>query len=688
MSTNKEMKTATASTLNQHVHPFDQLTGDEIIQTAAIVRQAKPEVDLVFNTITLKEPNKQVMLSYLGWDTSKPRITKVEREALVVILEKVTMKCYEAIVSLTHNTLKSWTYMPDVQPMLTMDDMFEVEELVLKDEKVIQECRELGITDMSCVFNDPWAIARHVSHPGREKRLMQALMYMRTCEEDNQYAHPLDFVPIIDLGLKKVIAIERIKPRDSKYSRPTIPLQQHNFLPEFVGEENYRKDVKPIIIQQPQGVSFTVKGNEIDWQKWNLRISMNYREGLVLHNISYQDGPEKRPLFYRISLSEMVVPYADTNTPHHRKHAFDVGEYGLGLCTNSLQLGCDCLGSIYYFDAVFNDHNGQPVEIPSAVCMHEEDYGILMKHTDYRNGRAHTIRSRRLVISQIVTVANYDYGLYYYFYQDGTFEYEVKATGELNTHVLAEDESAAGMGTIVAPQINAQYHQHFFTMRIDPMIDGQNNSVQQVDTYTLPYPTGHPKNPFGNGFTSDYTILKDTKEGQQNACYETQRFWKIVNTDRIHPYSKTPVGWKISSGHTAPFFAKDDSLVAERAGFAKKTLWVTPYDENQMFAGGFYCNQSGGDDTVEVWANREVQDIQQKDIVLWYTFGITHLPRVEDFPIMPVEYCGFTIKPCNFFIANPALDVPPTNKKINHSVLAHENSSKGEGPKSCCSTKL
>jgi primary-amine oxidase len=197
MSTVKEMKTVTASTTTQRVHPFDQLSADEIIQVAQITRQAKPNIDFVFNTITLKEPKKSIMLSYLGWDNSKPRVTKVEREALVICLEKVTMKCYEAIVSLSNNALKSWTYIPDVQPMLTMDEMFEVEELVIKDEKVRQECLELGITDMSSVFSDPWAIARHISHPGREKRLMQALMYMRTCEDDNQYAHPLDFVPIV-----------------------------------------------------------------------------------------------------------------------------------------------------------------------------------------------------------------------------------------------------------------------------------------------------------------------------------------------------------------------------------------------------------------------------------------------------------------------------------------------------------
>ncbi|KAI7859415.1 copper amine oxidase [Circinella umbellata] len=679
------MKTATAATISKrpYAHPLDQLTGDEVVQVSQIVRGVKAGMNFVFNTITLKEPPKSAMMSFLGWDTSKPRVTQIEREAFVIILEKESMNVYEAVVSLDSETIKSWKYVPDVQPILTMDEMFEVEELVLKDEGVQAECRELGIKDMSQVFSDPWAIARHVNYPGRSKRMMQALMYMRTCEDDNQYAHPLDFIPIIDLGKMKVVAIERIKPRNSKFTRPTIPQMNHNFLPEFIGEENFRKDIKPIVIQQPQGVSFTVKGNEVDWQKWNMRVSMNYREGLVIHNVSYQDGDEKRPLFYRIAMSEMVVPYADPNTPHHRKHAFDVGEYGMGLCTNSLTLGCDCLGSIYYFDACFNDHEGKPFHVPSAICMHEEDAGILFKHTDYRNGRAHTVRSRRLVISQIVTVANYDYGLYYYFYQDGTFEYEVKATGELNTHVLAEDETPGDYGVIVAPQINAQYHQHFFTMRIDPMIDGPNNSVVQYDSYTSPFPTGHERNKYGNAFLAKPTILKDTFEAQATANFETSRFWKIINENRVHPYTKEPVGWKIMSNNMSPFYPSEESIVAQRAPFAKKGLWVTPYNEDQMFAGGFYCNQSDGSDNLEAWANRERQNVQNTDIVVWLTFAVTHLPRVEDFPVMPVEHVSMMMKPANFFMANPGLDIAPSNKSTNKSVYADANVAPTS---SCCSS--
>ncbi|CEJ04050.1 Putative Amine oxidase [Rhizopus microsporus] len=101
MSAVKEMKTVTAATTSSKVHPLDQLSGDEIIQVAAIARQAKPEIDFVFNTITLKEPKKEVMLSYLGWDNSGPRVTQVEREALVVALEKKTMKCFKGLFSLS-----------------------------------------------------------------------------------------------------------------------------------------------------------------------------------------------------------------------------------------------------------------------------------------------------------------------------------------------------------------------------------------------------------------------------------------------------------------------------------------------------------------------------------------------------------------------------------------------------------
>lgn len=161
-------------------------------------------------------------------------------------------------------------------------------------------------------------------------------------------------------------------------------------------------------------------------------VSSQYREGIVLSTVQYFDRDEKRfrPIFYRTSFAEMVVPYGAPEWPHPRKFAFDVGEYGLGMMANSLELGCDCLGSIHYLDAEMSNHAGQPVTIKNCVCIHEEDDGLLWKvsrtsrgvlagprlmlqspqHTDFRpGGRAQAVRSRKLIIQFIATVANYEY---------------------------------------------------------------------------------------------------------------------------------------------------------------------------------------------------------------------------------------------------------------------------------------
>ncbi|KAK9762009.1 peroxisomal copper amine oxidase [Basidiobolus ranarum] len=642
-------------------HPFDQLSADEINQACQIVRDEKKDKHFIFKIVTIREPNKKLMMSYLGWSTTcEPITTHIEREALIVLLERKSMECFECIVSLDRRAITKFEHVPHMQPTITPDEQILLEKIILEDEKVIRECLKAGFKDMSHVVVDTWSIGKNTKRPG--KRVLQGILYGKTSMLDNPYAHPLNFTPVVDLGERKVIDIDYIKPKSSKYERATIPFESRNFVPEVFGQTNLRKDVKPIIIQQPHGVSFTVKnGSQIDWQKWSMHVSMTYREGLVIRNVSYQDGKEKRPLFYRLGISEMVVPYADPESPFNRKQAFDVGEYGLGYSTNSLNLGCDCLGSIFYLDAVFSDDNGKAYTVSNAICIHEEDYGLLWKHSDRRTSRSDSVRSRRLVISHIATVANYDYGVYYYFYQDGTFECEVKATGIINTSVLAIDETPEKFGETVAPQVNGQHHQHFFTARIDPMIDGLLNSVSKVEVKPYPYPTGHPKNPWGNAFTVDEIILKTTHEGQENPDYNTGKFWKIINQDCLHPSTKRPVGWKITNKSLLPMFAQPDSIVGQRAPYAYKSLWVTPFREDQLYPAGFYVNQSSGEDTLYKWAQEE-KNIEQEDIVLWYNFGLTHVVRAEDFPIMPVEYCGFTMKPCNFFVENPAVDVPPSSK--------------------------
>ncbi|KAL1931911.1 hypothetical protein VTP01DRAFT_8967 [Rhizomucor pusillus] len=419
--------TVPVATQCQQLHPLDPLTVEEIKIVSSIIRKERGNQVFIFNSITLKDPPKNKMMAFLGWDTDSSKPESIEREAFAVLIDRPSGLVHEITVSITHEKITEWKQVEGVQPTLHVMEMLEAETAMLKDERVVEECRKLGITDMENVFCDTWGVGYHEI---KGKRLMQALVYYRTSPDDNQYAHPLDFTPLYDVNEKKVLDVLVAKRRNSKFERPTIPMANHHFLPEHLGEDKLRKDIKPIEITQPEGVSFQINGHELSWQKWNLHISFNYREGIVLSNISYKDMDGiVRPLFYRVSLAEMVVPYANPYKPYNHKMAFDVGEYGLGNLTNPLELGCDCVGSIYYMDGVLSDLKGEPWVIPNAICIHEEDNGLLFKHTDFRTNKPHSARSRRLVISHIVTAANYDYGLYYYFYQDGTFQYEVKATG-------------------------------------------------------------------------------------------------------------------------------------------------------------------------------------------------------------------------------------------------------------------
>src|SRR5882724_4466198 len=203
-------------------------------------------------------------------------------------------------------------------------------------------------------------------------------------------------------------------------------MQEANYEREFVTP---RAPLKPIDIVQPQGVNFKLEGRHLTWDRWSFLIGFNSREALTFHDIRY-DG---RPVVYRASIVEMVVPYGSPENGHFRKNVFDIGEYGIGKLANSLKLGCDCVGAIEYLDVHLNTMEGEPLTIEKAICIHEEDSGLLWKHWDFRTDRAETRRARKLVVSTICTVGNYEYALYWYFYLDGAIEFEMKATGIINT---------------------------------------------------------------------------------------------------------------------------------------------------------------------------------------------------------------------------------------------------------------
>ena len=450
------------------------------------------------------------------------------------------------------------------------------------------------------------------------------------------------------------------------YSKPYQPVPPNEYLAEY---QKLRQDLKPLHVIQPEGASFTVipageTGRIIDWQKWTFRVGYNIREGMVLHDVRY----DSRPLFYRLSLSDLNIPYADPRHPYFKKSAFDLGDAGAGLMANDLKLGCDCLGAIHYLSFPINDDKGEPLDMENCVCIHEQDGGIGWKHTNYRTGRAALARNRELVLQMIITVSNYEYILAFQFNQAGEVTYEVRATGVLSTQPIDQEiRDGVPWGTVVHPGVLAVHHQHIFSLRIDPMIEGHANRLVFDEAHPMPI---DDFNPHGCGYTVSETVVPQSAGLDLNP--DNNRVYKIQNAAVRNPVNHKPVAYKIMAPPFQKILSHPSSLNHKRAEFADHNIYVTTHRDRELYAGGWYTNQSRGGTGVRSWADRQ-DDVVDKDIVVWVQFGINHIPRIEDFPIMPCEVLKVMLKPVNFFDRNPAMDVPPSEQIFNKSTLLSED---------------
>jgi primary-amine oxidase len=564
-----------------------------------------------------------------------------DRRFRVITLDLASGESWDTVVSTDSRSVisnRKVDPLTEGQPPI-IDTEFDFIEDVLRAAPEWNAALERRRLDPASVRAVPLSAGTYDDYPeipGR--RVVRAFGFRQDHERDHPWAHPLDgLVAYVDLTARRVDRVLDVQD-------VPIPETSGNFDdPEVQGPP---LDLKPIEISQPEGRSFTVEDGLVRWGKWNLRVGFNVREGVTLHQIAF-DG---RPICYRASVAEMVVPYADPSPVRFWQNYFDCGEYMFARYSDSLQLGCDCLGDIHYTDAVIADDFGNPKTIRNAICMHEEDYGVLWKHWDLFTQARETRRQRRLVISFFTTVGNYDYGFYWHLYLDGTVQLEAKATG-----IPFTSGTPGEYATELAPGLGAPFHQHLFSARLDMMVDGVRNTVEEVEAERVPMGTG---NPHGNAFRRKSTPLRTESEGQRDANGATGRVWHIVNPEKTN-YLGQPVGYTLLPEHQPTLLADDDSVIATRAAFATKALWVTKYDPAERYPAGDFVNQSPAGVGLPQWVAAD-RSIEGEDVVLWHTFGLTHFPRTEDWPIMPVDYAGFTLKPVNFFDRNPALDVPGT----------------------------
>lgn len=619
---------------NFHTHPLDPLNAGEISRTAEIVRaEAGLDPSAWFETIALQEPSKQDLA-----DTPP-------RRAFVAVYEPATNRTFDGVADLVSGTLERWEHRAGQQARAVSDEALWASGVVRADDRVKAALTARGIDDIDKVLIEVWSMGNFGAAEEAEERLGYCYCWLGNEAGDMPYARPIaNLHPVVDMRRGEVVRIE-------DFGAVPLPPDPGPFL-----QRPPRDDIKPLDIRQDEGPSFVVDGHQVRWQNWRIRIGFNAREGLTLHEIGYEDQGRLRPIMHRASVCEMVIPYGDPRPGAFRRNAFDMGEIGIGPLLEELSLGCDCLGLIHYFDVETHDWKGQPRTLGNAVCMHEEDYGILWKYPTWITGKPMVARSRRLVISSLASVGNYVYGFFWYFYQDGTIGTEVKATGVPFPSAIGVDEPSE-WGRLIGKGIDSHTHLHSFSYRFDMCIDGAKNAVREVNFEAAPI---GPQNPHGNACRTVETALKTEQAAQRTMSLDSARAWRVVNPER-HNGLGQPVGYKLLPGVNAMAFVDPASSVGTRAGYMFKHLWVTPFAADELYAAGWYPNQHAGGDGLPKWTQAD-RSIEGEDIVVWYTMNYHHVPRPEDWPVQPVAYAGLHWMADGFFDENPAMDVPLSTK--------------------------
>jgi primary-amine oxidase len=652
---NLHVTSQTADGASGAAHPLDPLDAVEIAKASSIIRQHYSwGDDLRVETIDIAEPDKAAVRSHAPGDA-------FARIARYNVYKRGRSGVQQGLIDLRTGTIIKEHFNPEARAMVAVAEVLEIEATVKADARFQEALRRRGLIDyLDFMCIDPWTLGDFGHEIEKGRRVLNCFVWMRTFPLDNYYAHPVEGLhALIDLSNLEVLKVEDHFAEKGDYI--PVPMTPVNFDAEVL--TSFRPPSAPLDVVQPRGAGFKVDGHGVTWENWDFRVGFNGREGLVLNTVGYTVGGRRRPVLYRASIAEMVVPYGSPERSHYRKNVFDSGEIGFGRMANSLKLGCDCLGVIHYFDAVVPDVFGNPRTIENCICLHEEDAGLSWKHFDVRTERTEVRRARKLVISSISTIGNYEYASYWYLHQDGRIEYEMKATGIINTAACHPGDPGR-YGAEVAPGIVGHIHQHLFSARLDVEIDGPTNTV--VECNTIAPPPG-PENPYGNAFLLEETVLPTEAHAMRDVDFDRMRYWKVINRQAKNWLGR-PTGYKLEARSPVKPYTHPDSPSGRRSQFIQHQLWVTPFDPAERFPAGEFVNQSTGDDGITTWTRKD-RPIEDADIVLWHTFGLHHLPRPEDHPVQPCVACGFTLAPIGFFDQNPVIDLPAQTNEA--SCCAH-----------------
>ena len=621
-------------------HPMDPLSQHELQSAVATLKGAGHVDDNTrFVFLTLREPDKTAVLK---WHPGEP----LPREAFVIV--KQGNHTFEANVDVADGKLKSWREVKGIQPALLIDEIDKLNGILRADAAWQAAMRERGFQQFDKIECMPFSAGYFGDSAEQGHRLVRAECY-DAASAVNFWGRPIEgLVATVDLNQRRVLKL---------VDTGAVPVSKAaaDYGPKSVPSS--RQPLKPIVVQEPDGPDFGVKGSAVDWDNWRFRMRMDPRLGIVVSMVSFRDAGRDRSILYEGHLSEIFVPYMDPAPGWYFRSYMDAGEYGAGKLASTLIPGSDCPADSYFFDDWIADERGVPQQRKRIACLFERRDGeIAWRHWELLNNQTESRAARELVLRWIATVGNYDYIFDWTFQQDGTIRVAVGSTGidevkgVISKNSATKQDDDGEYGTFVANNLIGVNHDHFFCFKLDLDVDGPNNSFEEIRLKKIRL--GH-ESPRKSLWVAQPKIAE--VEARLNEDMNEPVLWRVINPN-VSNAMGDPVSYELMPEHNISNLLDADDYPRKRAGFADYQLWVTPYTREQA-AAGVYPNQSRGGDGLPAWTKPN-RSIANTDLVLWYTLGFHHTPVAEDWPVLPTMWHEFYLRPRGFFSHSPVLDLP------------------------------
>ncbi|HLH92360.1 MAG TPA: hypothetical protein VKX28_28350 [Xanthobacteraceae bacterium] len=664
------------------LHPLDPLDADELATVAAVLKKSgRFSAGTNFAWVRLDEPAKALVHAF------KPGMDFPRRASLDAI-DYSQKKAFAVVVDVKAKQIVSVTDLAGAQPGLTDRDTDIATEIIDADPRIKAALIAHGLKIPGKVSDSVGVQFAPIGHdPSVDQH---ASRFVRAFFGSDQDAIN-GFSPFVD-GVMAIVDI---------YARQVVRFEDNAGVPSVhVPHDIFDRRVRGPSERTPRlprirgGRDFTVAHNVVTWHDWQFRYGFNPREGLVLYQVAFDDQGRKRPILYRGSVSEIATAYGDASPFWSWLELFDEGVFGIGASAVAVEAGREVPANALLLDPVLADTEKPAFAArqPRRIYVYERDGGNLLY---YAQGElTFHARATELVIGTIASFGNYAYGLNWVFKQDGTFAFEVTLAGEVMTKFVPASDCtvcravAAGPGpggesrtyvaqgderdgTRVDPHLVAANHQHWFNLRLDFDIDGPANAVMEnnlVHTGADAHPGADAHHAVaagaGRGFSASHTVFGRAVDAKRDMNDETARTWTVYNPAATS-HEGRPSGYTlVPMENTMTVFPPDRA--AGTAGFTFHHFWVTPYRDHQIHAAGAYPNGAGPDDADTLEHYADGASIYDKDVVVWYSLGMTHFPRVEDYPIMSNDRLVVTFRPDGFFTRNRALPLGEVDGERSH----------------------